>query len=211
MAHIGPAVRERRKRAGLSLQKLAGLADVDPGHLSRVEREQAEYSAATEERLARALGISVAALHAGDVSAAGISSRPVPLIELADAADGIEAPPQFREEALRSAVPSELDLSRWSFAFRVRDNMMGPTFLEGDLVLVDPAVPPLAGDFVVARNGTGEVVFNRFRIAGSDPVSGLPIYELVPANPYFPTWRSDQHALGILGVMMEHRVPRRRN
>lgn len=210
MAHIGPAVRELRQRAGLSILSLASLAEIDPGRLSRIERQQSEYSALTEEKLARALGVSVAALHAPDPLPEGLPFRRVPLIELAHARIGTDAPPQFREEALRAAIPSELELSRWSFAVRIRDNMMSPTFLEGDLALVDPAVPPQAGDVVVARNGTGEMVINRFRIAGSDP-DGKPVFELVPANPFYPTWRSDEHALQIAGVVMEHRVPRRRH
>lgn len=213
MAHIGPAVRELRQRAGLSVLALANQVEVDAGYLSRLEREQAGYTPETEQKLAEALGLSVARLHELIPESAAepmAGFRRVPLIELEEARAAGDEPPCFSEAALRAAVPSELELSRYSFAVRICDNMMSPAFLEGDLILVDPTVPPRAGDFVVARNGTGEMVFNRFRIAGSDP-DGNPIYELIPANPFYPTWRSDQHSLQVVGVMMEHRVPRRRH
>lgn len=213
MAHIGPAVRELRQRAGLSVLALANQADVDAGYLSRLEREQAGYTPDTEQKLAEALGLSVARLHEMIPKSAAepmAGFRRIPMIDMQDARAAGNEPPSFREDALRAAVPTELELSRYSFAVRISDNMMNPAFLEGDLILVDPTVPPRAGDFVIARNGVGEMVFNRFRIASSD-LEGNPIYELIPANPFYPTWRSDQHALHVVGVMMEHRVPRRRH
>jgi transcriptional regulator with XRE-family HTH domain len=55
------ALRSIRKAQGLSLQRTAELAQIDIGHLSRVERGQAGLSIDALARLARVLGLSVLA------------------------------------------------------------------------------------------------------------------------------------------------------
>lgn len=215
MAHIGPAVRKRRKQVDWSIQRLGTLAEIDPGYLSRIEREEAGYTPETEEKLARALGTTVAALHAGgepippDVASEG--HRRIPILTYAHAT-AEEYLPVFPDWMLKKGTMTELEHSAKSFALRIEGNMMMPTFHEGDLVIIDPGVPPRAGDYVFATNGVGEPVFNRYRVAGSGP-EGEPVFELIPLNHYYPTWRSDaQNArpLKVLGVMVEHRIPRRR-
>lgn len=216
MAHIGPVVRKLRKEADWSIQKLATLAEVDPGYLSRIEREEAGYTPETEEKLAGALGVTVAGLHSNSdhlpsQASASKGFRRIPILSYAQAtvAEGIAGFPDWFLEG--RATMTELERSARTFALRIEDNMMIPEFLEGDLVIIDPAVVPRAGDYVFATNGLGSPVFNRYRLAGSGP-QGEPIIELIPLNPYYPTWRSDDphgHRLRVVGVMVEHRIPRR--
>jgi SOS-response transcriptional repressor LexA len=215
MAHIGPVVRKLRKEAGWSIQRLATLAEVDPGYLSRIEREEAGYTPATEDKLARSLGVSVAGLHSESETLIGMAvaskrHRRIPILtygqaQVAELMDGYPA------WMLDAGTVTELEHSSATFAVRVADNMMIPTFTEGDLVIIDPSIPPRAGDYVVALNGDGIPVFNRYRVAGSD-ADGEAIFELIPLNQYYPTWRSDNpngRPLKVLGVMVEHRIPRR--
>ena len=56
---IGPAVRRMRRSKGLTLDELAGEADVSPSHLSRLERSQTLPSFPVLAKIADALGVDV--------------------------------------------------------------------------------------------------------------------------------------------------------
>ena len=79
---------------------------------------------------------------------------------------------------------------------------MEPDFREGDAVVIDPEVIPLPGDFVVAKNGEEEALFKSIDRAA---LSRAEVFELVPLNEDYPTLRSDQVPIRIIGTMIEHR------
>jgi transcriptional regulator with XRE-family HTH domain len=56
-----PGWREQREARGLSLRATARQASLDPAHLSRVERGQAQLSLKSALRLAEILGLEQAA------------------------------------------------------------------------------------------------------------------------------------------------------
>ncbi|KAG1243050.1 hypothetical protein G6F65_022664 [Rhizopus arrhizus] len=91
--------------------------------------------------------------------------------------------------------------------------MYSPTneesFNEGDIVVIDPEVEPLPGDFVVAKNGEHEATFKKYRPRGVTE-RGAVVFELVPLNPDYPSLRSDISAIQIIGTMVEHRRYRKR-
>ena len=103
----------------------------------------------------------------------------------------------------------DVGLSRWTFALDIDGLSMMPEFRPGDRVIVDPEVAPNPGDFVVARNGSNQATFKKYRPRGIDQ-QGNMIFELVPLNDDYPTLRSDTEALIVLGVLMEHRKKYRR-
>lgn len=55
----GAAIRTRRNAAGLSIARLGALADVEPGHLSRIERGIVVPGDEVRVKLARSLGVRV--------------------------------------------------------------------------------------------------------------------------------------------------------
>lgn len=59
---LGRRIRDRREAASLTLDQLATGADVDPAHLEAVEAGRRDPAFTTLCRLARALGLPVAAL-----------------------------------------------------------------------------------------------------------------------------------------------------
>lgn len=63
---IGSTIRALRKERGLTLNQLAAEIGSDVGNLSRLERDQQGYSDQTVSRIAKALGVPVAALFAED-------------------------------------------------------------------------------------------------------------------------------------------------
>lgn len=100
-------------------------------------------------------------------------------------------------------------LSRWAFALEVDGLSMAPQFQPGDRIIVDPDLAPNPGDFVVARNGSEQATFKKYRPRGID-ANGNMIFELIPLNEDYPTLRSDAERLVVIGVVTEHRKKLRR-
>jgi SOS-response transcriptional repressor LexA len=98
-------------------------------------------------------------------------------------------------------------LSRWAFCLDVEGMSMSPRFQPGDRLFVDPDRAPGPGNFVVARNGSNQATFKKYRPRGMD-ANGNEIFELVPLNDDFPTLRSDLEKLIVIGVVTEvkHRL-----
>jgi len=76
----------------------------------------------------------------------------------------------------------------------------------GDVVFIDPDLPPQPGDIVLAELSEDHaVVLRKYR-----PRTRASI-ELAPLNEDYPTYTLDaEHPGRILGVMVEHRAYRRR-
>ncbi len=106
-------------------------------------------------------------------------------------------------------VTAGVDVGPCGFGLWLRGQSMEPFFKEGDLIIVDPDEAPQPGDFVVARNGSEEATFKKYRPRGIDE-SGQEVFELVPLNDDYPTMHSDRQHIQIIGVMVEHRSYRKR-
>lgn len=210
MKGIGVKIRERRTRLGWTVQKLATLAEIDRGFLSKLETETASGSWETYSKLAGALGISLDTLIVSEsnVQHAPIGWRSVPVLSYRQAAEWtIGSSPNSENE--RETVMTHLDHPPSSFAMRILGNSMEPRFQEGDVVVIDPTIEPRPGDFIVAAQGSGNGTFREYREAGINE-KGTQVFELWPLNPAFATVRSDRQMLAIVGVMVEHRSYRRR-
>lgn len=101
------------------------------------------------------------------------------------------------------------EIGPYGFGLWLRGDSMVPLFKEGDLIIVDPDESPQPGDYVVAKNGSDEATFKKYRPRGIDE-SGQEVFELVPLNDDYPTMHSDRQHIQIIGVMVEHRSYRKR-
>lgn len=110
---------------------------------------------------------------------------------------------------LKVIVFADLDGDSRAFAVWVQGNSMTPEFNEGNLVIIDPDVAPLLGDFVVAKNGGEECTFKKYRPRGYKE-DGTEIFELVPINEDYATLRSEVSPIHIIGTMIEYQKYRRR-
>lgn len=106
-------------------------------------------------------------------------------------------------------VSASVDIGPCGFGLWLRGNSMTPFFNEGDLIIVDPDESPRPGDYVVAKNGSEEATFKKYRPRGIDE-NGQEVFELVPLNDDYPTMHSDRQHIEIIGVMVEHRIFRKR-
>jgi SOS-response transcriptional repressor LexA len=104
---------------------------------------------------------------------------------------------------------TDMELSSNAFALEIKGDSMLPEFKPGDRVIIDPAVCPQPGDYVVAKNGEDEATFKKYRPRGVSERGDL-VFELVPLNEDYPSMRSDVTPIRIVGTMVEHRKYRRR-
>ncbi|MFB2702643.1 LexA family protein [Aeromonas veronii] len=106
-------------------------------------------------------------------------------------------------------VTASVDIGSCGFGLWLRGDSMLPQFKEGDLIIVDPDEAPQPGDYVVAKNGSNEATFKKYRPRGIDE-NGQEVFELVPLNDDYPPMHSDRQHIQIIGVMVEHRIFRKR-
>jgi SOS-response transcriptional repressor LexA len=228
-----------RKRRGLTLNQLANEIGSDVGNLSRVERGLQGYSDQIISKLASALNVPQAALFAEteqqidlilasddkvylfefkkpqtssfdeNVSPAIPGVRPIPVISAVQAGQLKDMENPYAPGDGYSIEYTDQKLSRWAFALEVEGESMLPIFKPGDRLIVDPDLAPQPGDYVIARNGSDQATFKKYRPRGMDS-KGEMIFELVPLNDDYPTMRSDIEHLIVIGVVTEHRKKLRR-
>lgn len=215
---MGDRVKRRRQELGISVKELAKTAGISATALYDLERGDTDKSTSTAA-LAYALGVNALWLEEGrgpklagksNVEVVQAGTRRVPVISHVQAGNWLEAADPYAPGYGEEQITTDVQLSGNGFALRLRGNSMEPGFAEGDMVIIDPGLSPLPGDFVVAKNGSDEATFKKYRPRGRDS-SGREVFELVPLNPDYATLRSDQEPITIVGVMVEHRRYRKRS
>lgn len=116
--------------------------------------------------------------------------------------DKMESQSNIRE---RIGLDSSLELSRDGFAVEVTERGLVPELYPGDIVIVDPAVPPVPGDLVIAHvDGQDHVIIRKYRPRNAQVVELSPINEDYPSDII-----SDDSPGSILGTVVQTRRNRR--
>lgn len=144
-----------------------------------------------------------------NVKSASMGMRPIPVISAVQAGALTDMESPYPVGAGYAYEYTDQDLSAWAFALDIEGLSMMPEFRPGDRIIIEPELEPNPGDFVVARNGSQQATFKKYRPRGMN-ASGNMVFELVPLNEDFPTLRSDIEHLTVIGVMTEHRKKYRR-
>lgn len=139
----------------------------------------------------------------------GPAQRPIPVISSVQAGALRDMESPYPPGAGYAIEYTDQELSRWAFGLDVEGLSMAPTFQPGDRIIVDPEMAPNPGDYVVARNGSDQATFKKYRPRGIDS-NGEMVFELVPLNEDYPSLRSDTEHLVVIGVVTEHRKKLRR-
>lgn len=140
---------------------------------------------------------------------AEIGSRRIPLISYIQAGHWAEIVDNFQPGDAEEWLYTDVQHSAGAFALEIKGKSMEPDFKEGDRVIIDPAIAPKPGFFVAAVNGHTEqgerkATFKKYRPRSIDAAGNI-VFELVPLNEDYPTLRSDEHHIEIVGTMVEHR------
>ncbi len=139
-----------------------------------------------------------------NVVPAEIGRRRIPVISYVQAGRMTEMRTPFSAGDVFEYLMTDLALSDRAFALEIRGKSMEPEFREGDHAIFDPEVAPRPGDFVVAKNGSEEATFKKYRPRGVSS-TGQEIFELAPLNDDYPTLRSDSQQITIIAVLVEYR------
>ena len=132
-----------------------------------------------------------------------VGARKIPVISYVQAGRMAEAVDQYEIGGSDKFLLTHLELSANAFALIIKGNSMLPEFKEGDTVIIDPAVQPRPGEFVVAKNHENEATFKKYRPRGLNE-KGEQVFELVPLNEDYPSMRSDITKIVIIGTAVEH-------
>lgn len=118
----------------------------------------------------------------------------VPLVSWVQAGDEREAidllPPGQADEWVETTV----QVRAHTYALRVEGDSMLPLFPPGTLLVVEPELDAQPGDYVIAKNGAGEVSFKQLVRDGGD-------WYLKPLNERYPI--KPLGAAKIIGVVRE--------
>lgn len=76
-------------------------------------------------------------------------------------------------------IPTTVPVGAHTFALRVSGDSMEPRFPNGVLLIVEPELDPMPGDFVIAKNGSEETTFKQLVRDGAD-------WYLKPLNDRYP-------------------------
>ncbi len=220
---INDRILSRRKLLKLSQLELANRIGITRVSVGKWESGLNQPKGRYLNDLAAALGVSVDWLLTGkEEGTTGVAESPFPgyrNVEPAVIPQGGRVPilsyvqaGNWREMCEQATafdgsleyVAAGVSVGSCAFGLWVRGNSMEPDFKEGDLLIVDPDEAPKAGDFVIAKNGSEEATFKKYRSRGEYD-DGSPRFELVPLNDDHETLSTDQTHISIIGVVVEHR------
>lgn len=225
---INERIKQTRKRLGYSQEILGSRVGVSRVSISQWERGENTPNGRYLNELAAALGVTVDWLltGAGDASVSSVEQsipgyhnvepavilpgKRIPVLSYVQAGNWREMCEQASNfDGNVEFVAASSEIGPYGFGLWLRGDSMVPLFKEGDLIIVDPDEGPQPGDYVVAKNGSGEATFKKYRPRGIDE-NGQEVFELVPLNDDYPTMHSDRQHIQIIGVMVEHRSYRKR-
>ena len=178
-------IREGRRSLGMSEQQFADAVGVSRGAVQQWEKPGGTApKRANQQRVAAVLGISVAELASGGSNTSqGFDVRAeVPLVSEVEAGN-YTVIDNFRPKGKFDSVPVTVPIKRHTYALRVHgDSMVSETadsFPDGSIVIVEPEMEALPGDYVIALKDGNQTTFKQLIKDGGD------LY-LKPLNSRYP-------------------------
>ncbi|MBT9431658.1 helix-turn-helix domain-containing protein [Candidatus Sodalis endolongispinus] len=208
MKTTGQRIKFLREKLNLSQAELADKCGwTYQSRVGNYETGSRKVSVEDAVVLASALGVSPGELLFGSTDSTGFITpglRYVPVVTYDQAGMFTDADNLLMPENVKESLYYDVPASTLIFALRIQGDSMEPEFHEGDTIIVDPAVFPHPGEFVVAKNGENGTTFRKYREKSNGG------RELVPLNADYAILDSDTANISILGTMIEHRIHRRK-
>lgn len=208
--NLSDRVKSRRLELGLTQAELAEKAGTTQQGIVSIEMGRTKRPRQLLE-LAKALQTDPAWLMDGGTfqTIEEVNTRKIPLISYVQAGALTNKNPIEAFDGSFEYVMTDMDWSQYTFALRIEGDSMEPDFKAGDVIVIDPEIEPAPGEFVVATNGDHEATFKKYRPTGIG-LYGVDSFELIPLNNDYPSVKSTEIPLKILGTMVEHRIYRRK-
>lgn len=208
--NLADRVKKRRLELGLSQEEAATRAGMKQQSWGSIEKGDTKKPRNIVS-IAAVLDCDPSWLMTGTniIPLGEVNTRKIPLISYAQVSEIAEGTYALDLEGKFEYILSDVDCSANSFALRIVGDSMNPEFVEGDIIIIDPEVKPSPGEFVIAKHGSDEATFKKYR-PSSPEVSGLVEFDLVPLNDDYPTISNKNLPITIIGTMVEHRIFRRK-
>jgi SOS-response transcriptional repressor LexA len=103
----------------------------------------------------------------------------VPLISWVQAGHALEVVDLLHPGDGFEWIDTTCQIKAHTYALRVQGDSMTPDFPDGCIIVVEPELDPLPGDYVIAKNGDDEATFKQLIKDGAD-------YYLKPLNERYP-------------------------
>jgi transcriptional regulator with XRE-family HTH domain len=187
--------KQARIAAGLIQKAAADALGMKNSHLSKIEAGKIKASPTLLNQMAILYGTTVDDL-LGGIGEGLVYARPGRAVRIMQMHTDLMETTEFAH------VQGEASMQ--AFAVRVTDDSMAPDLRAGDTVIIDPAVQPSPGRFVVARPGDGEqIVLRKWSpLHTSDPRA--PGFVLRPVNTDYPEIVCSSNTASVLGVATEY-------
>jgi SOS-response transcriptional repressor LexA len=162
---LGQRLKQARKEANLTQEQLADISGVSQTDISKIERGKIQNTPSVIP-LALALRIDPVVLQTGEPSdqktiRAQDTVTPwstlgrVPLLSKEKAGMYLE---EIREGNDLPTVQTVSQVNRYTFAMKIDGDSMEPVFTSGCIVVVEPDIAPVGGDYVLAQVGSEATV-----------------------------------------------------
>ena len=169
----------------MSEQQFADAIGVSRGAVQQWERPGGTApKRSNQQQVAKILGLSVAELVGGGSNVGGrvVVRAEVPLVSEVEAGN-YTVIDNFKPKSKFETIPVTVEVKRHTYALRVHGDSMvsatGDSFPEGSVVVVEPEMTPLPGDYVIVLNASNETTFKQLVKDGGD------LY-LKPLNSRYP-------------------------
>lgn len=214
----GNRIQKARKEAGMTQHELAAACEFSRGRLSNWEGGTRMPSAQEVHKLATVLKVSPAWLFclSDEVTEYETSQGRlslIPIIPFKDLHDSSKLDAILHHDHSKLDLLSKYDLlalsptthshlSSKAFSVTMNDVSMSPEILEGDILIIDPALKPEPGKYVLATiNAENKAIIRKYRQPNKDA------FELVCFNEDWPHYqaKSNDPQIKIIGVVAELR------
>lgn len=211
---VGDKIRALRKSRKMTIPELSRIAGMDPGNISRLERNLQGYSDASLKKIAEALNVDISELFSskdidGTVNSYSINSlviarrEDVYRVEVLDvsASAGGGAASKDVVEVIRS-IEYEPEQAKLIFGsipqemvklINVRGDSMQGTIEPGDLIFVDQRVRHFDGDGIYIFDFNGDTYVKRLQKVKSELI-------VISDNPKYREWSITEEELQMLHV-----------
>ena len=218
MREHGLTQSEVAQRAGIKQPSVAALCSGEskatryPEELATAIRVPVAWVLAANRgaRPWRELEHSTPLPQAGDLRPAPADTRRIPIISYVQAGSFCEAVDAYARgdgfDAMFVDDGLAASLGPHAFALQVDGDSMRPDYNPGDIVVIDPDLPPRPGDIVVAKlDRECSATLKKYRDRGVD-ANGVRVIELVPINNDYPSLTLDASNPGtVIGPVVEVR------
>ncbi len=178
MKTFGEFIKEKRKKLKMSLRVVAEKADVTPGHIAYIEKDERKPTLGIAMNILIALNVDMDEfLHETGYSLPKAEPPRVPLVSWETANKWHEIQDVFETTTSNEWIECDLEGMDF-FALMVKDDSMEPEFHEGDIVIIDPNLKTKPDDYIIAKDGgSGEATFRQLKKYGNT-------FVLHPLNPH---------------------------